>query len=159
MPTSECPQERHAELFVRSDVPRPAEARRTAVADSLRTLAAEGALGSVTVRSWEKRVPVAGPSERLERRRFDEFAAWASDNDASLTPFFDTRECYSATTGDRETQLVLPVLCLAVYADDDLTRLAPVRTPNGAESVEDCLAALADRPPRAARTPARPAAD
>ena len=116
-----------AELYVRSDLPSPAGECRTTIVSRLDALVADGALAEYTVTSWAKRVPLdessrAGRAERELYRRFD---AWATDAGVRLAPSFDTRECYSWTTGERRTELVLPAACLALYEGDELVGVVP----------------------------------
>ncbi|WP_276271836.1 HTH domain-containing protein [Haloarcula litorea] len=140
---TECPTTRRAELFVRGDLPRPARSRRAAVESTLTDLRRRGVLDEVETTEWRKRVPLHGEGECRERELFNEFSVWARERDARLAPFFSTRECYSTTTGECRTELVLPALCLAVYEDGELARLAPIAADGRPSSVEDCLTDLA----------------
>lgn len=138
MPNTECPQTRRAELFVRADLPTPSEKRRTAVESRLQELRCQGVFDGVETTVWEKRVPVSGDS-CPEKSRYNEFAEWATDAGVCLAPFFDTRECYSFDTGEKRRELVMPVLCLAVYDDGELTQVAPFARGGAPHSIEDYL--------------------
>ena len=138
MSQTECPTTRRAELFVRADLPNPSTARRDDVKGRLRELQCAGVFDEVATTVWDKRIPVKGGDCR-ERSLYNEFAEWASDTGACLSPFFDTRECYSFETGEKRTELVLPAMCLAVYEDGDLTHVAPFARGGSPQSVEDCL--------------------
>jgi len=142
MPPTESQPERRADLFVRGDLPQPSRKRRTAVEAELDGLVSAGVLDGYGTTVWEKRVPVEGCGGRSERDRYNEFAAWAREHGACLAPFFDTRECYSTETGERRTELVMPALCLAVYEDGELARVAPFAEGGRAVSIEDCLSDL-----------------
>ena len=137
---------RRALLFVRSDLPEPSQQRRTELEEDLRKLVCAGVLDDARTVVWDKRVRAYGRPESAERNRYAEFAEWATQAHVSLAPFFDTRECYSTSTGERETQLVMPTMCLAVYEDDDLVRVAPHANGGSTESVTECVEALAARP-------------
>jgi len=136
---SDTPSRRRVELFVRNDLPTPSRERRTAVEDRLAQLQCDGVIDGYETTVWDKRVPVDGASGTLERSRYNEFAAWAADAGVCLAPFFDTRECYSWTTCEKQTELVLPALCLAVYEGDELTQVAPYARGGTPISIEDCL--------------------
>lgn len=138
MSNTECPQTRRAELFVRADLPKPSERRLTAVERRLQDLQCKGVFDAVETTVWNKRIPVEG-SDCPERSLYNEFSAWASEAGACLAPFFDTRECYSFETGQKQTELVLPAICLAVYEDDELVQVAPFARGGSPRSVEECL--------------------
>ena len=159
MPTSECPQRRRAELFVRSDLPKPVQKRCEAVESLLDALERDGVVDGVSTTFWAKRVPVdGGPSP--ERARYNEFCEWAREAGVCLAPFFDTRECYSFETGEKRTELVLPVLCLAIYEDGELTQVAPFTEGGESRTIENCLTDLADDDrPASVAPPTAPIAD
>lgn len=146
MPTTAWEEATRAELFVRSDLPTPVQHCRESAVSRLEQLVERNALAEFSVASWAKRVPVAGDSDvgSFERERYETFTSWARTAGVSLSPFFDTRECYSWTTGDRQTQLVLPAACLALYVDDELVGVAPHVDGSGTVGIQDCLERLAD---------------
>lgn len=145
MPTREKGGEVRAELYVRETLPTPAQQCSQTIIARLERLAAEGLLGDYSVTSWAKRLPVGGTDNAPQRDRYDDFSHWARTNDARLTPFFDTRECYSMQTGEKRTELVFPAVCLAIYEDDELQTVAPHATESTTESVRDCLDRLTER--------------
>ncbi|WP_324662137.1 HTH domain-containing protein [Haloarcula sediminis] len=148
MSNPECPRTRRVELFVRAELPRMSEYRRTAVERRLHRLECAGVLDQYGTTTWEKRVPVAD-EDCPERGRYEVFRDWAARADATLSPFFDTRCCYSWETGERRTELVMPALCLAVYEDEKLVQVAPCARGGTTHSIEDCLDDLeAGRVPR-----------
>ena len=159
MPTPERPQTRRVELFVRGDLPRPSEYRRTAVEQRLQRLQCAGVLDDYGTTVWEKRVPVTD-EDCPERGRYEEFRDWAAKAGATLSPFFDTRLCYSWATGEKRTELVMPALCLAVYEDEELVQVAPFARGARTHSIEDCLDDLeAGRAPRPAGAVTAPTAN
>ncbi|WP_284008965.1 HTH domain-containing protein [Haloarcula pelagica] len=143
MPETECPGTRRVELFVRGSLPTPSRKRQAAVEADLEELARRGAVDETTTTTWAKRVPIEDCGARTERARYNEFAAWARQAGATLAPFFDTRLCYSMQTGEKREELVMPAMCVAVYEDGDLTRVAPATGDDGPTSIEDCLTDLA----------------
>jgi len=138
MQNTECPRTRRAELFVRTDLPTPSEKRRNAIERRLSDLQCAGTIDEHETTMWEKRVPVAD-EDCPERTRYEEFLEWASEAGVSLAPFFDTRLCYSWDTCEKRTELVMPAICLALYEDDELVRIAPFARGGTAHSIEDCL--------------------
>ena len=86
MPQTECPPTRRAELFVRADLPEPAGQRLTAVERRLQELQCKGVFDGTATTVWDKRVPVDGGDCR-ERSLYHEFAEWAGEAGASLSPF------------------------------------------------------------------------
>jgi len=138
MSNTECPTNRRAELFVRSDLPWPSKKRHSAVERRLQELQCAGAIDEYDTTIWEKRVPVTG-EDCEERNRYDEFRGWATEAGACLAPFFDTRLCYSMHTGEKRQELVMPALCLALYEDDELVQVAPFASGSMTHSIEDCL--------------------
>ena len=128
------------ELYARTSLPGVAEKRRDEVISRLDELATAGHVSAVEIHTWEKKVPL--DAECRERSLYDQFRAWADDVGVELTPFFDTRECYSRDSGAKGPRLVLPALCLAVYRDDRLQSVYPHSTNDGSRSVMDCLRAI-----------------
>ena len=144
MATTDWEEATRAELFVRSDLPTPARQCRQTTLTRLEDLVASGVLEEFSVTSWAKRVPIDAGADlgQFERDRFNAFTTWAREAGVQLSPFFATRECYSSTTGDRQTQLVLPALCVALYDDEELVAVVPHADENGSASVGDCLHSL-----------------
>lgn len=156
MPATDWEAADRAELYVRSDLPAPVRTCRQRTTSRLSDLVADGVLAGFDVTSWAKRVPLDADGEggQFERDLYRSFRAWAREAGVELRPFFDTRECYSSETARRRTELVMPAVCLALYADEDLVAVVPHATEAGAVSVGDCLRALAadrseDRSPTA----------
>lgn len=139
MSNTECPSTRRAELFVRSDLPEISEHRRTEIESRLQELLCGDVLDEMSTTVWNKRVPVEGCDSRPERSLYNEFAEWAADAGVCLAPFFDTRICYSWETGQKRKELVLPALCLAIYEDGELARLAPFARGGTPHSIDDSL--------------------
>ena len=138
MPNTECPRTRRGELFVRADLPTPSERRRRAVENRLQRLQCADVIERFETTVWEKRVPVAD-EDCQERTRYEEFRDWAAEAGATLSPFFDTRRCYSWETAEKRTDLVMPALCLALYEDDELVQVAPFARGGTPHSIEECL--------------------
>lgn len=147
MPTTHRDQATRAELYVRSDLPTPAQQCHTAIVSRLEAAVAGGVLEDFSVTSWAKRVPLAPDDDagEFERGLYETFSEWAADADVELEPFFDTRECYSRITGDCRTELVMPAACLALYDENDrLVSVVPHATEAGTVSIRDRLADFAE---------------
>jgi hypothetical protein len=123
-----------AELWVRETLPAPAARQCERLTERLRDLSAAGAVESVAVSRWEKRIERRDPTNTDARDRYLAFRRWADDYGVRLGGF-GTRACYSMETGERSDWLVFPALALAVYEDGDAYR-----------SVTDGLTALATDP-------------
>jgi hypothetical protein len=124
-----------ARLHVRETLPDPVRGRRERVTDRLSALVADGALAEYDVVSWDKRIPADGSGDPETQDAYLAFSEWAKAEEVSLSPFFETRECYSWQTGERGTWVVLPALCLSVYEDDELVAVYPHRDGDTYESV------------------------
>jgi len=144
MSSSTAPDGRRATLFVRSDLPVPSQKRCTEIERELQELVCHSVLDDVETVEWNKRVPLQGSGNGTERDLYNEFSEWAREAGVCLAPFFDTRLCYSTTTGRRRQELVMPAVCLAIYEGDDLVQVAPFADAGRAESVEECIAELAE---------------
>jgi len=131
------------ELFVRSELPAPAEERVSALEGRLAALESAGAVDAVDRTRWAKRVPVAECGTDL-RDTYLRFRAWARGAGCSLQPFFGTRECYTPGESGTDDWLVLPAACLAVSVEGELRAVYPHRADGVTRDVEDGLAALAD---------------
>lgn len=145
MSRTNTPQSRRATLFVRADLPKPSQKRCTAIERDLQDLVGRGVLDAAETVEWKKRVPLQGAGNGTERELYNEFAAWARDAGVCLAPFFDTRLCYSMSTGEKRRELVMPAVCLAIYENDELVQVAPFADAGRAESVEECIAELAEK--------------
>lgn len=131
------------EMYVRSSAPGVARERQERTRERLASLDEEGAVGSVTVRQWPKRVALDDdPEQEWVLDRFEAFSRWAEAENVSLDPGFGTRECYSWATGYRYDALVLPVICLAVYEGGDLVSVYPHADGDETRTVADYLIEL-----------------
>ena len=144
MPATERTGEIRAMLFVRENLPTPATRSSQTIIARLERLEADGLLGEYGVTSWAKRLPLDASGPKDQRDRYNEFSDWARERGVRLTPFFDTRECYSMETGKKRTELVFPAICLAVYEGDDLETLAPHADGDETTSVNDSLDLIAE---------------
>ncbi len=98
---------------------RPVCGPRTTIIDRLSALAASDAIGGFSVETWPDELAVSEHTEHSEVvERYKEFLLWAEENNRSITPPFE-RRTVSPLIGDSRDVLTLPIMCLAVYDDDD----------------------------------------
>jgi hypothetical protein len=141
MHTTEPEGEIRAELYQRSELPPPAQRQVDSVYERLDTLADQGQLASVTREEWAKRTPV-DDCRAEQRDRYLALTSWARENGVRLTPFFQTRECFSPAVGDYTDWLVFPAFCLAVYEGDSLSAVYPHADGDETRTVQDGFEAL-----------------
>lgn len=135
--------DRRVALYLRETLPAPAARQRDRLRERLSDLERAGRIDGFEVRTCPKRIRREEPDAVEARDRYLAFLRWARDRGASLRPFFDTRECYAADTGELCDWLVLPAISLAVYDDGDLAAVYPHADGEDYRSVADGLAALA----------------
>ena len=145
-----------ATLLVRNDLPPPALERARSMETRLDDLESRGILEVVRRTSWEKRVPIADCDAGV-RDTYLSFEAWATDAGARLTPFFQTRECYTRDGSDTTDWLVVPAVTLAVYEEGELAAVYPHASGEETRSVEDGLAVLEADPTPAGQPATLPA--
>jgi len=159
MTPTERTGDRRVVLSLRETLPEPAARQRDRLADRLRELEAAGQVDSFEVTTCPKRIRSEAPEAVAARDRYLAFAQWARDRGVRLRPFFATRECYAADTGELCDWLVFPAITLAVYDEGDLVAVYPHADGDEYRSVADGLSALAgdSRDPLGDRTPVVPA--
>lgn len=110
----------------------------------LRALDRSGAIAALNVRRWEcSTEEVGGELDDAETAMtFEEFHDWAQREGYSLRPAFDRREVSSMFCEDSHVRHVVPIVSVAVYADDELQCVAPCTDDDRSYSVHDCIDAL-----------------
>jgi hypothetical protein len=132
-----------------------AATEQSRVLGRLRSLAEAGVLADLTVRTWPGRVTTGDDLARCEFALCREFQAWADDRGVRLAPAFESHDCHNSYTNTRYTTTVLPVICLALYDEDDLLAVYPHSGPHGVRTVLDGISVLeAESEPIAAPRPA-----
>jgi hypothetical protein len=131
-----------AELFLRESVPDGAATEQARIQGRLRALAAAGVIADLSVRRWPHRVTVGDAHARREFALYREFEAWAAAHGVRLAPAFERHDCYNGFTDSRYTTVVLPVVCLALYVDDDLDAVYPYSSATGIRTVLDGISML-----------------
>lgn len=130
-----------AVLFERRELPPPAQERADSVYERLRPLAAAGELGSIDRVEWVKRTPVDACDCDV-RDTYLEFSSWASEQGVRLSPFFDTRKCFTPEERDYTDWLVMPAFSLVVYEGDSVSAVYPHADDEESRTVMDGLARL-----------------
>lgn len=133
------------------------EQQRTTM-DRLEALADTELVDDVTRQAWAHKLLPEADDDWCQQARdaHARFREWATENDRSLEPAFGTRTTTSMVSDEQYEVVEFPVLCLAVYADDELVHVAPSTDPvtGTTQTVADCLDELEASTP-APKTSAR----
>jgi hypothetical protein len=99
-----------------------------------------GRLDDLTVDLWPDEVVLTDVSEEMfPLDQYRRFRTWADRADVSLRPGFTVRERASLVSERPATTLVLPVVCLAIHVDGELSTVVPHRDGTTTYTVEDAL--------------------
>jgi hypothetical protein len=131
-----------AELFLRDSVPIAATTEQSRILGRLQALAAAGVVAALSVQRWPHRVTVGDTQARREFALCREFEAWADAHGVRLAPAFERHDCHNSFTDSHYRTAVLPVVCLALYDDDDLVALYPHTCETGIRTVLDGISML-----------------
>lgn len=133
-------------LFVRSLSPSGARDRPSTIVDQIEKLVDEGHVSEYTVSVWGNEVDLAMSTtsdggSRAILEQVAAFRSWADEHRVTLEGF-QQREV-TTLTGETHAVLTLPVIVLAEYTNEELSRVAPYSDDDGICTVDDRLAALA----------------
>lgn len=134
MPTGD----RRIELFVREELPEPTQERKRELADTLARLDGD-VIDDYEVQSIPKRSLV---EDSTADGLYVSLREWAREAGVELSPFFDTRMCYSTETAEIGCYRVMPAFCLVVYEGDEIEAAYPHRDEE-TNTVMDGLQAVA----------------
>ncbi|WP_338727208.1 HTH domain-containing protein [Haladaptatus sp. DJG-WS-42] len=142
------------ELYVRSLAPSVARKQQDRVIAQLKSLKDAAAIDEYTIEVWGKEVCATTEAARTDAgkqvlEKITEFETWAERNGRSLSSVFEVHEIDSAITGDQYTSIVLPLMVLAEYHDDDLIGVAPCAYEGVPVTIDEYLVTLdeqTDRP-------------
>jgi hypothetical protein len=113
--------------------------------ETLQACEAEGAIDDLLLRSWPKEVALSEESPHQEAlENYERFRRWAAERGVSVRPPFRERSTTSQVTGRTRERLVMPLLCLELYAGDDLIGVFP-HTDEGTDetyTTDDAIATL-----------------
>ena len=138
--TAETPFEASVTLYLRVGAPTAARDRQADARARVDALAGAGLLPDLSVSEWPSKavVPTDGPADTAVET-YDEFATVAARRPGlHLDPFFEDRP----GVGRTDRVVVLPVACIAVRREGELTGLYPCWNEGSHDAVENGLAAL-----------------
>lgn len=123
----ETTQHMTVELYVRSLTSWAGRPQQEAVINRLERLNATDGIDEFTVHVWGQQVPLSTTTDAGQSvlDRVAEFREWAADTGRSLDRAFRTRQVDSEFVDEQYETLVLPMVVLAEYQDDDLRYVAP----------------------------------
>ncbi|QLG47723.1 HTH domain-containing protein [Natrinema halophilum] len=97
--------------------------------ETLQACESEGKVDDLLLRSWPKEVTLTDESPYQEvLENYNRFSQWADDHGVNIRPPFRERSTTSQVTGTTRERLVTPLLCLELYADDELIGVFPHST-------------------------------
>jgi len=97
--------------------------------ETLQACESEGAVDDLLLRSWPKEVALSEePPTRKSSRTSSGSPSGPTRRGVSVRPPFRKRTTTSQVTGTTRERLVTPLLCLKLYADDELIGVFPTRT-------------------------------
>ena len=111
--------------------------------ETIQACDSEGAIDELLLRSWPKEVSMAASTPHQEvLDTYDRFTSWADRQGVSVEPPFRQRTTTSQVTGRTRELLVTPLLCLEVYADDELVGVFPHSTADETKTTNEAIAEL-----------------
>lgn len=131
------------DFYVRADA--PIREQRDAVIEQLTDLEGKGHITGFSVHPWPRAVSldlVAEIDDDGILGEFESFETWADRNGIGIRPPFDVRTSHSVITDETHELLVLPVMCLAVYSDDDLVGMYPCSDDESVLTIDDAFDAI-----------------
>ena len=94
--------------------------------ETLRACESEGAVDDLLLRSWPKEVALGDDTPYQEAlESYDRVRQWADRRGVSVRPPFRERTATNQISGETTELLVTPMLCLELYADDELVGVFP----------------------------------
>lgn len=119
------------------------------VVQTLRTYDDRDIVDTVQIETWPDEVPLADDQTAQSIvEQYDRFTTWADREGVSLEPAFETRDRTTLVSETAETVLRLPVVCLAIHLDDELSSVVPHRTSTTTYTVEEALADIEQVAPK-----------
>lgn len=131
--------DRRVELWMRGNPPSCVRDVQGETHERIRDLRAAGVVDSVTVRPWNDVETGSEDRPSTCRAKIAEFRDWAVERGYVLSPGFQTRKRLSLPEEDVRTELVPPVLCMAVYEEGALAAVYPHADGERVRTVADGL--------------------
>lgn len=140
------------------------EKQKEAVIDRLTALERAELIDGFNIYIWGREIRPTGPLEGTDYHEFvldslRKFEEWLQRNGASEDRIFKRREVDSEFVDETYEVISLPMMCLAVYDDGELSGVYPYYDGEGTHTVRECLAGLEATTPSATVdgvTPERP---
>ncbi|WP_265111635.1 HTH domain-containing protein [Halosolutus halophilus] len=111
--------------------------------ETLQACESEGAVDDLLLRSWPKEVALKESNPHQEvLETYDRLTDWADRQGVSVEPPFRQRTTTSQVTGETTELLVTPLLCLEVYADDELIGVFPHSADDETYTTDEAIATL-----------------
>ena len=113
--------------------------------ETLRACESEGAVDDLLLRSWPKEVTLTDDTPYQEAlESFERFEQWADRRGVSVRPPFRERTATNQISGETTDVLIMPMLCLELYADDELIGVFPHTDEDADETytTDEAIAAL-----------------
>lgn len=111
--------------------------------ETLQACESEGTVDDLLLRSWPKEVALDDSTPHQEvLETYDRLTAWADRQGVSVEPPFRQRTTSSQVTGETTELLVTPLLCLEVYADDELIGVFPHSADDETHTTDEAIATL-----------------
>lgn len=111
--------------------------------ETIQACESEGAIDDLLLRSWPKEVTLNESTPHQEvLETYDRLSSWADRQGVSIDPPFRQRKTTSQVTGTTKELLVTPLVCLEVYADDELVSVFPHSADDETETTHEAIASL-----------------
>lgn len=133
------------DLYLRSSL--SAHEQFDDILNRLEKLKKEGLIEGFNTYDWADEIMVKANESRYERSnfaldKFKEFEEWAEEHGKDIRPCFDIREYESSFTDESRKVVVLPMMCVAAYIEDELKAVYPCFDGDEYCTVQDYLSAL-----------------
>lgn len=133
------------DLYLRSSM--SAHEQYQSIVERLKGLVEKGVIAGFDTYDWADEIMVRANESRHERcnfaiDKFREFEDWAERTGMDIRPCFDIREYESSFTNETRKVVVLPVMCVAAYLEDELEAVYPCFDGDEYCTVRDYLDAL-----------------
>lgn len=147
MQSDSTDRELRVSFYARSFTPAGVADRQHAILERLQQLHEQGPIDACEHDVWGTCVDIAetrpGAFGNDAIETVARFREWADRNEVSLSPCFEERTHRSKITGEHSRELVFPVMCLAVYQDDELVGVYPHVDDEGVVTIDEFLESLA----------------
>lgn len=142
-----------AEVFLRSLTPAVGACQQQeGVLEQLQTLEQQGLFETVDCNVWGKSVcpdsaaAQTGPGRRI-LDHIDEFSSWAARIDEPIEMPFEETAVSCSITDEQYQKVVLPQICLAVYAGEELELVLPCEVDGDCYGVAEFVSSIERRNP------------